>query len=309
MLHKYPEELTREARGKTPLDKKEKRMVGPQYEARDISKAPLRKFEERRVEAVEELKVVNLVCEGEIEEKMTKIDTRMSPPVEGYLIEFLKENEEVFAWNMTDLRGISPDIITHRLNVNPDAKPPNEKWRLCIDFTDLNKGCPKDPFPLPRINMLVNSTSGYEMLSFLDAYQEYNQIPLVPEDQEKASFVTNQGVFCYNVMPFGLKKLQGLHTNNLSITFFLDQIGRNMQVYIYDMLVKSIKEQDHIKDLQECFQILKSFGLKLNPAKCTFGVLGGKFLGYMMSERGIESNPEKIRAIMDMLPPHSIKDV
>ncbi|KAL0316921.1 UNVERIFIED_CONTAM: Transposon Ty3-G Gag-Pol polyprotein [Sesamum radiatum] len=82
---------------------------------------------------------------------------------------------------------------------------PNGKWRLCIDFTDLNKACPKDPFPLPRIDILVDSTSGCEMLSFLDAYQGYNQIPLAPEDQEKASFVTDQGVFCYNVMPFGKK--------------------------------------------------------------------------------------------------------
>ncbi|KAL0404425.1 UNVERIFIED_CONTAM: Retrovirus-related Pol polyprotein from transposon [Sesamum radiatum] len=81
----------------------------------------------------------------------------------------------------------------------------NEKWRLCINFMDLNKACPKDPFPLPRINALVDSTSRCEMLSFLDTYKGYNQIPLASEDQEKASFVTDQGVFCYNVMPFGLK--------------------------------------------------------------------------------------------------------
>ncbi|KAL0313635.1 UNVERIFIED_CONTAM: Transposon Tf2-12 polyprotein [Sesamum radiatum] len=88
-----------------------------------------------------------------------------------------------------------------------------------------------------------------------------------------------------------------------------DQIGHNIEVYINDMLVKSIKEQDHIDDLQMCFQILKSFGLKLNPTKCTFEVRGGKFLGYMISKRGIEANPEKISAIKDMSPPHSIKDV
>ncbi|KAL0408265.1 UNVERIFIED_CONTAM: Transposon Tf2-12 polyprotein [Sesamum radiatum] len=81
-----------------------------------------------------------------------------------------------------------------------------------------------------------------------------------------------------------------------------------MEVYIDDMLVKSSKEQDHIKDLEECFQVLKIFGMKLNPAKCTFGVRGGKFLGYMISERGIEANPEKIRAIMDM-PTKVIREV
>ncbi|XP_011102020.1 uncharacterized protein LOC105180058 [Sesamum indicum] len=82
-----------------------------------------------------------------------------------------------------------------------------------------------------------------------------------------------------------------------------------MEVYIDDMLVKSVKEQDHVKDLEECFQILKAFGMKLNPAKCTFGVRGGKFLGYMISERGIEANPEKISVIMNMRPPKSIKEV
>ncbi|KAL0298937.1 UNVERIFIED_CONTAM: Retrovirus-related Pol polyprotein from transposon opus [Sesamum radiatum] len=146
------------------------------------------------------------------------------------------------------------------------------------------------------------------MLSFLDAYQGYNQIPLAPEDQEKASFVTDQGVFCYNVMPFGLKNA-GATYQRLVNHMFQNQIGRNMEVYIDDMLVKSEKEQDHIKDLEECFQILTTFGMKLNPAKCTFGVRGGRFLGYMISERGIEANPEKINAIMDMSPPKSIREV
>ncbi|KAL2232303.1 UNVERIFIED_CONTAM: Retrovirus-related Pol polyprotein from transposon 17.6 [Sesamum indicum] len=185
---------------------------------------------------------------------------------------------------------------------------PNEKWRLCIDFTNLNKACPKDPFPLPRIDLLVGSTSGCEMLSFLDAYQGYNQILLVPEDQEKISFVTDQGIFCYNVMPFGLKNA-GATYQRLVNDMFKNQIGRNMEVYIDDMLVKSVKEQDHVKDLDECFQILKAFGMKLNPAKCTFGVRGRKFLGYMISEKGIEANPEKISAIMHMPPPKSIKKV
>ncbi|KAL0350005.1 UNVERIFIED_CONTAM: Retrovirus-related Pol polyprotein from transposon gypsy [Sesamum radiatum] len=98
------------------------------------------------------------------------------------------------------------------------------------------------------------------MLSFLDAYQGYNQIPLAPEDQEKTSFVTDQGVFYYNVMLFGLKNagVTYQHVNDM----FQNQIGRNMEVYIDDMLVKSVKEQDHIKDLEECFQILKTFGMK-----------------------------------------------
>ncbi|KAK4397959.1 Transposon Ty3-G Gag-Pol polyprotein [Sesamum angolense] len=255
---------------------------------------------------------------------------------------------------MTDLHGISPDVITHRLSENPNAKPVkqkkrmfrvernqaikeevdkllkakyirpvqypewltnvvlvpklNENWRLCINFTDLNKACPKDPFPLPWIDILIDSTSGCAMLSFLDAYQGYNQISLAPEDQEKMRLVTDQGVFCYNVTPFGLKNI-GATYQRLVNHMFQNQIGRNMEVYIDDMLVKSAKEQDHIEDLKECFQILTTFGMKLNPAKCTFGVRGRKLLGYMISKRGIEVNPEKINAIMDMSPPKSIREV
>ncbi|KAL0373493.1 UNVERIFIED_CONTAM: Retrovirus-related Pol polyprotein from transposon gypsy [Sesamum radiatum] len=191
--------------------------------------------------------------------------------------------EEVFAWTMTDLHGISPDVITHRLIINPNAKPVKQKkknvWggeKSSDKRGDLNKACPKDPFPLPWIDVLVDSTSGCEMLSFLYAYQGYNQIPLALEDQEKVSFVTDQGVLCYNVMPFGLKNVSAIY-QCLVNHMFQNQIGRNMEVYIDDMLVKSVEEQDHIKDFAECFQILETFGMKLNPAKCTFRVRGKNF--------------------------------
>ena len=81
----------------------------------------------------------------------------------------------------------------------------NRKWRMCIDFTDLNRTCPKDNYPLPRINTLVDSTARHKLLSFMDAFSGYNQIKMKEEDQEKTSFVTSQGLFCYKVMPFGLK--------------------------------------------------------------------------------------------------------
>ncbi|KAL0398111.1 UNVERIFIED_CONTAM: Polyprotein P3 [Sesamum radiatum] len=149
---------------------------------------------------------------------------------------------------------------------------------MCIDFTDLNRACPKDSFPLPRIDAMIDSTSGCELMSFLDAFQGYNQIRLAPEDQEKTSFVTEQGTYCYTVMPFGLKNA-GATYQRLVNSMFQKQIGKNMEVYIDDMLVKSQKKEHHINDLTECFEILKKFGMKLNPSKCTFGVRGGKFLG------------------------------
>ena len=85
------------------------------------------------------------------------------------------------------------------------VKKVNGKWRLCIDFTDINKACPKDSFPIPRIYLIVDATAGHELLSFMDAFFSYNQISMDPDDQEKTSFVTAQGTYCYRVMPFGLK--------------------------------------------------------------------------------------------------------
>jgi hypothetical protein len=87
----------------------------------------------------------------------------------------------------------------------------NGKWRMCVDFTDLNKACPKDSFPLPRIDALVDSTSGYELLSFMDAFSGYNKILMHPEDQEKTTFITDRGLYCYKVMPFGLKNARATY--------------------------------------------------------------------------------------------------
>ena len=85
------------------------------------------------------------------------------------------------------------------------VKKANGKWRMCVDFTNLNQACPKDSFPLPRINQLVDSTAGHKLLTFMDTFSGYNQILMTEEDQEKTAFVTSQGLYCYRVMPFRLK--------------------------------------------------------------------------------------------------------
>ena len=128
------------------------------------------------------------------------------------------------------------------------------------------------------------------------------------DDQEKTSFVTSQGLFCYRVMPFGLKNAGATYQRLMNI-MFAPQIGRNVQVYMNDMLVKSQREEDYLEDLRETFDTLHSYNMKLNPGKCTFGVTAGKFLGFMVSQRGIEANPDKIRAIMEMKPPRNVKEV
>ena len=179
---------------------------------------------------------------------------------------------------------------------------------MCVDFTDLNKACPNDSYPLPRVDVLVDSTAKHQLLSFMDAFSGYNQIQMHEDDQEKTSFITNQGLFYYKVMPFGLKNA-GVTYQRLMNIMFVPQIGRNVQVYMNDMLVKSQREEDYLEDLRETFDTLHSYNMKLNPGKCTFGVTAGKFLGFMVSQRGIEANPDKIRAIMEMKPPRNVKEV
>ena len=185
------------------------------------------------------------------------------------------------------------------------VKKANGKWRLCIDFTDVYRACPKDSFPLPRIDLIVDATAGHELLSFMDAFSCYNHINIDPVDQEKTSFITGQGTYCYRVMPFGLKNA-GATYQRLVNRMFQKQMGTTIEVYIDDMLVKSTTAELHIAHL---FQILREYNMKLNPAKCAFGVSTGKFLGFIVNNRGIEANPDKIKAMLDMPSPSSIKEV
>ena len=140
----------------------------------------------------------------------------------------------------------------------------------------------------------------------MDAFLRYNQIRMDEADQEKTSFVTSQGLLCYKVMPFSLKNA-GATYQSLMNKMFANQIGRNVQVYVDDMLVKSRREENHLKDLKETFGTLRSYNMKLNSSKCAFEVTTGKFLAFMMSQRGIEANPDKIRAIIEMAPPKNVK--
>ena len=132
------------------------------------------------------------------------------------------------------------------------VKKKSGKWRVCVDFTDLNKACLKDIFPLLWINQLVDATASHPRISFLDAFQGYHQIPLALGDQEKTSFVTPTRNYIYKVMPFGLKNA-GFTYQRMITRMFEPQLGKNIKVYINDMVVKSKMEFKHINDLRNIF--------------------------------------------------------
>ncbi|RDX58414.1 hypothetical protein CR513_62271, partial [Mucuna pruriens] len=184
----------------------------------------------------------------------------------------------------------------------------NGKWRMCTDYTDLNKACPKDSYPLPSIDRLVDNVAGYTFLSFMDAYSGYNQIRMHPQDGEKTTFITDEGAFCYQVMPFGLKNA-GATYQRLMDKIFKGILGRDVEVYVDDMVARSQCMREHCKALGRIFDVLRKHQLRLNPVKCSFGVKTGKFLGFMLTERGIEANPEKCQAITNVRSPKSIKEV
>ena len=188
---------------------------------------------------------------GDDPEKYFQVGAQLPPPENKELVEFLKRNVDVFAWNAYEAPGVDSSFICHHLNVNPSITPKKQpsrhsskehsdaikdkvtklkqagaikevfypewlantvvvkkktgKWCVCVDFTDLNKAYPKDPFPMLRINQLVDATVGHPRMSFVDAFQGYHQIPLALDDQEKTAFVTPTGNYHYKVMPFGLK--------------------------------------------------------------------------------------------------------
>ena len=136
------------------------------------------------------------------------------------------------------------------------VKKANGKWIMCVYFTYLNSAYPKDIFPLLRIDQIINSTIGHKLLIFMDAFSSYNQMQMSKEDQDKIAFITSQGLYYYRVMSFGLKNV-GATYQRLVNQMFSKQIGRNVEIYVDDMLVKSKEEESHLDNLKETFETLR----------------------------------------------------
>jgi hypothetical protein len=164
---------------------------------------------------------------------------------------------------------------------------------MCIDYTDLNKHCPKDPFGLPQIDQIIDSTAGFALLSFLDCYSGYHQIALKEEDQSKTSFITSFGASCYKTMSFGHKNAGATYQRAIQ-TCLGEQIGDNAEAYVGDVVVKTKNPAMLIEDLKQTFKNLKKWNWKLNLNKCVFGVSLGQLLGFSVSLRGIKASSKQI---------------
>jgi len=151
------------------------------------------------------------------------------------------------------------------------VKKKNEKIRCCVDFRDLNKVCPKDEFPLPNMDLLINSVAGHEMFSFMDGFSGYNQIKMAPRDTAKTAFRTPIENFYYTVMPFGLKNAGATYQRAMTAIFH-DMMHRELEDYVDDIVVKSKTRKSHIRTLKRVFERCRRYKLRMNPLKCAFGV-------------------------------------
>uniref|UniRef100_A0A2N9EDF9 Integrase catalytic domain-containing protein n=1 Tax=Fagus sylvatica TaxID=28930 RepID=A0A2N9EDF9_FAGSY len=196
------------------------------------------------------------------------------------------EYKDVFAWDYDEMPGIDLGLVAHSLNVEPGTRPVHPRWllnivpvkkkneqiRCCVDFLNLNKACPKDKFPLPNMDLLIDSVAGHAMFSVMDGFSGYNQIRMSTKNAEKTVFRTPIGNFYYTVMPFGLKNAGATYQRTMTA-------------------------------------ICRLYKLKMNPLKCAFGVSAGKFLGFLVHNRGIDVDPAKASAIATMKAPTSHKEL
>jgi len=171
-----------------------------------------------------------------------------------------------------------------------------------MDYWDLNRASPKDNFPLSHIDILADTTVNFALFSFMDGFSGYNQIKMAPEDMEKTTFVTLWGTFYYKVMSFGLKNTRATYQQAM-VTLFHDMMHKEIEVYVDDMIAKSKIEDEHLVNLRKLFERLHKYRLRLNPAKCTFRVKSGKLLSFIVCQKGIEVDLDKVKVILEIPEP------
>jgi hypothetical protein len=182
-------------------------------------------------------------------------------------------------------------------NIVPVYKK-NNKLCVCIDFRDLNKATPMDGYPMPVADALVNAATGHKVIIFMGGNAGYNQIFMAIEDIAKTSFRCPDHVRLYEwiVMTFGLKNAGATYQRAMNYIFH-ELIGKIVEIYINDVVVKSKSYKEHLVDLRKTLECTRKHGLKMNPNKCAFGVSAGQFLGFLIHKRGIKMGQKSINAI------------
>ncbi|XP_077221648.1 uncharacterized protein LOC143855417 [Tasmannia lanceolata] len=285
----------------------------------------IKQGEERRAKPLEEeIETINIG--DETETRKIRIGKTLSPEEREELTDLLREFKEPKKQKLRRMKlewALKiKDEVTKQLevgflevveypewlaNIVPVPKK-DGKVRMCVDFRDLNKASPKDDFPLPHIDILVDNTACHALLSFMDGFSGYNQIKMAPEDMIKTAFITEWGTYCYKVMPFGLKNA-GATYQRAATTLLHDMMHKEVEVYVDDMIVKAKTREEHVVLLRKFFQRIQKYQLRLNANKCVFGVTSGKLLGFLVSQRGIEVDPQKMKAIQEMTPPKTEKQI
>ncbi|KAL0453380.1 UNVERIFIED_CONTAM: Transposon Tf2-12 polyprotein [Sesamum latifolium] len=296
-----------------------------EIEEEDAEDAPI-ELEEGVKATVDELREVNL---GNTEDpRPIYMSASLTQEDEGTYITLLHKFKDVFAWSYKKMPGLDSKVAVHHLSVKKGARPVKQDQRrfrpeliplietevnklievgFIREVKDLNNACPKDDL-LPIAELMIDATTGHEALSFMDGSSGYNQIRMAPADKELMAFRTPKGIYCYKVMPFGLKNAGAMYQRAMQ-RIFNDMLHKNVECYIDDLVVKSKKREDHLYDLRKVFECLRRYQLKMNPSKCAFRVTSRKFLGFIVRQRGIEIEQAKIDAILKMPEPRNIHEL
>nr|XP_025661621.1 uncharacterized protein LOC112757229 [Arachis hypogaea] len=256
---------------------------------------------------------------GPTKDEYTFINRNFPYDLKEELSQLLKQNRDLFAFTPADMPGINPDLMSHRLAVDPKAKPIAQRRRKMSPdrATEVKKQVKalleanfirELPYTTWLANVVLVKKSNGKWRIFMDAYSGYNQIPMHRLDEEKTAFITPDRTYCYTVMPFGLKNAGATYQRVVN-KIFRDLSGNKLEVYIDDMLAKTESGEQLTDDLKVIMNTLRKHQMRLNPAKCAFGMEAGKFLGFMITQRGVEANPEKCRAVLEMTSSKNLKDI
>nr|GEX08585.1 reverse transcriptase domain-containing protein [Tanacetum cinerariifolium] len=236
------------------------------------------------------------------------------------LCSLLKKNLDIFAWQPSNMTGVPRSVAEHRLNIREGCPPVRQKKRGQAPERSKAIQAEVQKLVIARIMrevyyhdwlsnpVMVELLGGYPFKCFLDTYKGYHQIQLAEADEENTAFHTGQEVYCYTKMPFGLKNAGATYQRLMDKTFE-SQMGRNIEVYVDDLVVKSHTEVEMVRDIEETFRTLRKINMKLNPKKCSFGLAEGVFLGYVITPEGIKPCPDKTTSVLQLPSPQTVKEV